>query len=216
MRSDVKPRLQKFYFWSELDIRVSDSVTSIGDTAFGWSGLTSVMIPAGVISIGENPYQMCPLVFIDVAQSNSVYSQIDGVLFDTRNKMLVTYPGAREGAYVIPEGTLHIGDSAFKTCYGLTSVTIPDGVTSIGGLAFSGCSGLTDVIIPDGVTSMGKFVFTDCPGLTSVTIPASVVDIGDWAFDPFGQITLTVTEGTYAEQYAKDNELPYIFITDEP
>lgn len=38
-----------------------------------------------------------------------------------------------------------VGNYAFQTCYGLTSISIPDGVTSIGGSAFSNCYGLGEI-----------------------------------------------------------------------
>ena len=44
-----------------------------------------------------------------------------------------------------------IGDSAFRLCVSLTSITIPDSVTSIGQAAFSSCSKLTSIIIPNSV-----------------------------------------------------------------
>ena len=48
-----------------------------------------------------------------------------------------------------------IGDSAFRWCDSLTSVTIPDGVTTIGDYAFVSCCSLTSVTIPDSVTTIG-------------------------------------------------------------
>ncbi|MDD5792077.1 MAG: leucine-rich repeat domain-containing protein [Erysipelotrichaceae bacterium] len=52
-------------------------------------------------------------------------------------------------------------------------------VTGIGESAFRDCSGLTSVTIPNSVTSIGESAFSDCTGLTSVTIPNSVTSIGD-------------------------------------
>ena len=75
-----------------------------------------------------------------------------------------------------------IGDSAFRDCSALTSITIPDSITSIGDRAFFGCSGLTSVTIPDNVNSIGYAAFADCTGLTSITIPDSVNKIDGWAF----------------------------------
>ena len=55
-----------------------------------------------------------------------------------------------------------IGDAAFSSCSGLTSVTIPNSVTSIGESVFEGCSGLTSITIPNSVTSIGNGTFNSC------------------------------------------------------
>ena len=75
-----------------------------------------------------------------------------------------------------------LGDSAFSSCYELTSINIPDSVTSIGGHAFECCSSLTSVTIGDSVTSIGEDAFYSCSSLTSVTIGNSVTSIGMYAF----------------------------------
>jgi hypothetical protein len=76
-----------------------------------------------------------------------------------------------------------IGERAFISCSGLTSVTIPNSVVSIGDDAFYGCSGLTSINIPDSVANIGEWVFCDCIGLLSITIPNSVTNIGNYAFN---------------------------------
>ena len=89
----------------------------------------------------------------------------------------------------IPGSVTSIGNRAFWDCSGLTSVDIPDGVTSIGDYAFWNCSGLTSVDIPDSVTSIGNYAFSWCSGLTSVTIPGSVTSIGGYAFGGCSSLT---------------------------
>ncbi|MBQ2426267.1 MAG: leucine-rich repeat domain-containing protein, partial [Lachnospiraceae bacterium] len=42
--------------------------------------------------------------------------------------------------------------------------TIPDSVTTIGNSAFRYCTGLTSVTIPDSVTTIGNYVFYNCTG----------------------------------------------------
>ena len=79
-------------------------------------------------------------------------------------------------------GISYIGNSAFRNCSSLTSVTIPEGVTSIGESAFYSCSGLTSITIPESVTSIGDYAFSGCSGLTSFTIPEGVASIGSYAF----------------------------------
>jgi hypothetical protein len=86
------------------------------------------------------------------------------------------------GAVVIPDSingysVTSIGDYAFFSWWGPTSVTIPDSVTNIGAAAFAYCETLTSVTIPDGVISIGVGAFRNCSGLASVTIPNSVSSI---------------------------------------
>ena len=63
-----------------------------------------------------------------------------------------------------------IGNSAFYTCGGITSVSIPNSVTSIGEFAFFNCNGLTSVSIPNTITSIGKQAFCTCLGLTEINV----------------------------------------------
>ena len=121
---------------------------------------------------------------------------------------MILYPAAREGAYTVPEGTARIGADAFAECRGLTSVTLPEGLTDIGAGAFRHCTGLTGVIIPDGVANIGRSAFFGC-GFTQAVIPASVTYIADSAFSHCDQVVLRVLAGSYAEQYAWKNKIPY-------
>jgi len=198
---------------SELgSVIITEGVVSIGDYAFGFCEFANVTIPASVTSIGSNPFDGSPLMYIDVSSGNPTYASIDGVLFDKQRKMLVTYPSAKEGPYSIPEGTLLIGDDAFSGCEGLSSVTIPNSVTSIGDYAFYGCYGLINVDVPNGVTHIGDYAFALCSDLMSTTIPASVTSIGDFAFVNCPNVILHVTKGSAAEQHAKDNNIPFVYI----
>ena len=89
-----------------------------------------------------------------------------------------------------------IGESAFRDCSSLTSVTIPAGVTSIGEGAFRYCSSLKSVTLPAGLTSIGDGAFYDCSSLTSVAIPESVTSIEHFAFYGCSSLTsVTIPEG---------------------
>ncbi len=61
-----------------------------------------------------------------------------------------------------------IGDSAFRSCSSLTSVSLPV-ATSIESYAFHSCSSLTSVSLPV-ATSIGSYAFNSCSKLTTMYI----------------------------------------------
>ena len=166
-------------------IVIPDSVTSIGYRAFyNCSSLTSVIIPDSVTSIGDWAFEDCSgLTSITIPNSvtsigNYAFSGCSGLTSVT-----------------IPDSVTSIGYYAFYECSGLTSATIGNGVTIIGYDAFRGCIGLTSVTIPDSVTSIGKDAFYECSGLTSVTIGGGVTSVGGGAFDYCNDLTDVYYQG---------------------
>ena len=69
---------------------------------------------------------------------------------------------------MIANGVMSIGDSAFKGCSGLTSVTIPGSVTTIEDSAFEDCRRLMTVVIPSSVWRIGRRAFYGCRELKLV------------------------------------------------
>lgn len=112
---------------------------------------------------------------------------------------------------VIPKGVVSIGDESFLGCKSLADLTIPDSVTDIRTGAFRGCRSLTAVTIPDSVEIIGESAFADCRLLTSVTIRDHVTAIGEFAFSGCPCLTVTVSRGSYAEKYCKDNGLLMVY-----
>ena len=203
-----------FMFCSGLtQIRIPASVTKIGERAFCSCGFDSVSIPASVAKIGEWAFGNChDLTIIEVSPDNENYTVMDNALVEKKTKTLICYPdGLTDKKYDIPQGIAKIGDYAFLYCTKLTGITFPDSVTEIGGHALSSCSGLTSIEIPGSVTKIGERAFSNCAGLTDITIPASVTEIGKNAFEGCGKVTLTVEKGSYAEQYAEENKILYVY-----
>ena len=113
----------------------------------------------------------------------------------------------------------------------LKKVMIPEGVTVIRNSAFLGCEELTTVSIPKSVTRIGEEAFGACYSLQSIVIPGHAVEIGHKAFAVSGLKRITVMDpttrickdafyygccptvhapaGSYAETYAKENNIPF-------
>ena len=152
-------------------ITIGNGVTSIGDYAFQNNSLKSLTIPGSVTAIGSGAFYQCAgLTRIDVSENNSVFSGVDGILYDKNKTKIIYVPNAIQGTITIPGSVTSI-DNAFYNRYGLTSVTIENGVTRIEYEAFKNCTGLTSIAIPDSVTSIGSGAFYGCKGITSITIP---------------------------------------------
>ena len=114
------------------DVVIPDSVTSIGKGTFQeCDNLTSVTIPDSVTSIGSSAFKSC--------------SNLKNV--------------------TIPDSVTNIGSSAFFYCKNLISVTIPDSVTSIGDSAFEGCN-FSSFTVPKTVKKVGKSSFRGCEEIT--------------------------------------------------
>ena len=183
-------------------ITVPDGVTSIGKYAFSdCSDLTSITIPDGVTSIGERAFSSClRLLAIKVGAGNISYADVDGVLFNKKKTLLITYPMGKKGTnYDVPDGVATIGVAAFYECRNLRNITISDGATAIGEEAFHGCSSLTNITIPDSVTSIGDYAFVHCANLSSIAIPAPVEVIRNGVFDNCTSLTKLIFLGNAPE-----------------
>ncbi len=170
------------------EFTIPEHVKEIIEWEFVHERLKQITIPASVTAIMPFAFAECDkLTDIQVATENSKYQSIDGILYDKEGTALLVFPSGREGVFEIPDGVKHIETGAFWGCIYLTEITIPDSVTDIGIESFWGCWELTQITIPGSVISIGEDAFADCENLTIYT-----------------------PEGSYAEQYAKEHNIPVI------
>ena len=150
-------------------ISISDTVNSIGIGALNGTGLTSVLIPAGVSSIGERALSVnYNLAEILVADDNANFTSVDGILFTKDISELVAYPGARAGDYTVPDGVVRIRHSAFGWCKNITAITLPASVTTVERQAFQQCSAMASIVIPKSITVIPESAFSGCTSLTDI------------------------------------------------
>jgi hypothetical protein len=195
MLNDIRPVIQNARKYVSLDLSGSP-LTTIGVESWAFlrcTSLTSIIIPNGVTSIGDNAFFECTDL-TGITIPNSVTSIGLGAFANCTSLASVT----------IPDSVTSIGKAAFGSCRSLTSVTIPNSVTSISVNAFNGCTSLKSVTIPDSVTSIEDNAFAYCTSLTSVTIPNSVTYIFDNAFGSCTSLTSVTFEGTISSYFANN------------
>ena len=106
-----------------------------------------------------------------------------------------------------------IGEHAFSNCRKITQIRIPGKVAVIQESTFATCSALKTVVLEEGITKIAYGVFNYCKSLKEIHIPGSVVQIDPHIF--FGRwdlenITIYAPAGSYAETYAKENNIPFV------
>jgi len=113
---------------------IPDSVTTIYNRAFAYSGLTSIIIPDNITTLGRCAFEGCKRL-TNVTIGNGV-TIIDYSTFkDCSELMNVT----------IGNSVTTIDNSAFENTRSLKNLTMPDSLTSIDDYAFQGWSGLTSI-----------------------------------------------------------------------
>lgn len=83
-------------------------------------------------------------------------------------------------------------------------------VTEIADGAFFGRECIESITIPEGVLCIGRQVFDRCCNLKDLHIPASVVRIDSYIGSMRLKLTIHAPAGSYAEQYAKEHNIPFV------
>lgn len=180
-------------------------VTSLGNSFYGCSSLTSITIPSSVTSLGRLCFSGCSsLTSINIPSS---VTSLGRSCFGGCSSLT---------SITIPSSVISLGEYCFDSCSGLTSVSIPSSVTSLGECCFYGCSSLTSVTIPSSVTSLGKLCFSACTGLTSITIPSSVTSLGSSCFALCRKLETVYFKGEYCNSSYTDLYIPTTSIIKVP
>ena len=160
-------------------ITIPDSVMSIGEQAFSFTGLKSVSFEnnSKLTSIGKSAFSGCTSLGT-ITIPNSVTSIGWGAFYEA---------GLTSVTFESGSALKEIGEATFCRCKSLETITIPSSVMSIGYMAFYN-AGLASVSFEKDskLTSIGEDAFYCCKSLRTVTIPNSVMSIGRMAFSNAG------------------------------
>ena len=113
---------------------------------------------------------------------------------------------------VLPDSLIVINDGAFQDCSSMPGIIMNSSLTAIPEQCCLRCSSLSDVKLNEGLESIQRIAFAYCTSLEYIEIPQSVSFIDRTAFYGDDNLTLGVYSGSYAQEYAIDNNITYILL----
>lgn len=184
-----------------------NSLTTLKEECFSYTGLVNFDVPASVTTIENNPCVGGVLEKITVAQGNGDFAVYNGMLVqkkDSEAYQVISYPckgnadvivpdpikiigkkafyGANIQSVDLPGSLLEIGESAFYYIDTLKGIDVPGNVAKIDSYSFYGCSALQDVKLGGDVQTIGDYAFAYCKKLKEFVLPDKMTSIGDGAF----------------------------------
>lgn len=156
------------------------TVSSIGKSAFAYTAVTQVSIPASVTTLQYYAFLGCHDLKKVNLPEDSKLEVIDNAAFSETGITEMNLSSVKK-----------IGDSAFNYCHDLESVTLGNQLVSIGEAAFLS-SGIQRIDIPDSVTSIEEYAFGYCNKLAEVRIGNQLAYIAESAFVHCGLTSVTI------------------------
>ena len=162
-----------FTGWTGLtSLTLNEGLQSIGLTAFGSLQITEVTIPASVTEIEYDAFSGCnQLADYHVAEGNTVYCDVDGVLYSKDRTTLIRCPMAKSGTITLDPVCTTIASHGFSNCSSVTEIVLSEVITTIEDDAFT-FTGITEMTVPETVTSLGVSPFSYCESLVTLTVNA--------------------------------------------
>lgn len=195
MLRDIIVDNNNLYFFSENGVLFNSEETQLIRYPASKNG--SYTIKNGITTIKNGAFQSCHnLTTINIPDSMRTIGNYAFQYCDNLDNI------------IIPYGVESIGDGAFNCCDSLKNLSIPDSIISIGSSAFSGCN-ITSIHLPEKITSINSMTFSACKNLDRIYIPDSVAYIGSYAFFLCDNLKIYGKIGTYAQEYAINNYIPF-------
>lgn len=150
------------------EIVLPESITSIGTSAFSRTGISSILLPKMLVSLGQDVFAGC--VNLKELSIPETITQLNGTLL----KGCISLQKLE-----LPKTLKSIGNSAFAQCTSLEEITLPETLVSIDRHVFKDCDNLARVIClfsnPEQLKYLGAYgeIFEGTPkGTMTLFVPA--------------------------------------------
>lgn len=172
---------------------IREGTKFIDNGAFIHCNLKTIVVPAGVLLIGDLAFSDCfaleKVIISDTVEhiGNKAFFECYVLAEVSMSKSIKTIGNfAFEDCRLLqnidlPKTLKYLGEGAFECCESLISIEIPDSITSVGKKVFCGCHSLSHVKLPDTITLIDEYAFETC-NLSKIDIPLSLLEIKDFAF----------------------------------
>lgn len=194
------------------DVTIPDTVKTIGGLVFcECRKLKSITIPKSVTNIAyQSAFHMSEnFESITVSEENTVYSSIDGVLYNKDKTDLLYIPYAKRGDIHIAPGVKKFSGYPFQYAENIENVYIPESLTEIDTeITFKSCDSLKNIYVDeknsayssiDGVLfdkDKINLIFYPRGRSGAYTVPDGVCFISSSAFSGHKKITeITLSDG---------------------
>lgn len=171
--------------------RTDFKANTLPEYALAGTNISQIMLPNGIMEIGEGAFLGTPIKAIDLPSSvevigNSAFVNCDSLTSVTIDCEIISDYAFMDcdnlNSVVIGNASDAISKAVFKNCINLTSVTLPAVLSVIGNDAFAGCRSLATVNFPATLTRIGDRAFYNS-GIESINLSNTYVRyIGQWAF----------------------------------
>ncbi len=189
-----------------MTVTLSKTVGSIGSSAFeNDTALKSITIPEGTSAIGSGAFSGCTAL-----ESVSLPSTMETL----GSSAFYNCSSLKNISWTAGSILATIGLNCFSSCTSLVSLTIPGNCDIINSDAFAYCTALQSVTWLKGThgsqsQSLSGSVFYGCKNLKKVCLMSTVGSIGSNVFYQCDNVTIYGQKGSYAETYAKQNDIPF-------
>ena len=189
---------------------IPTGITSIADTAFYGSGISSVVIPNTVTKLGKGAFNATLLTSIVIPYG---VTKIGAWAFgDCKELPVIEFPNSvttiealalsncsKISVLTIPSSVINMGVNPFAGCSALTSINVAEDnlvydsrnncnaiIETATNTLISGCM---NTVIPEEITTIGSNAFDGCKDLASIVIPNNVILIKSRAFAACSALT---------------------------